>query len=171
MAGLILALSSFNVEYSQEARMYSLIVVLALFSMYFLLRLSQNSSLTISIGYVISTTLMVYTHPYGWFVLAAQNIYVITLLVLSKDHTFRMRHWVILQGIVIALFAPWIPFLARQTSRVVVGPDGNFRHCLWYRDRTAYSKQCCSNILGIRWKRVVAGALSGIVSSLLVYKQ
>ncbi|MGZ4847178.1 MAG: glycosyltransferase family 39 protein [Halobacteriota archaeon] len=36
VAAFILALSSFNIYYSQEVRMYSLIVLLALTSVYFL---------------------------------------------------------------------------------------------------------------------------------------
>ncbi len=101
--------------------MYTLMVLLALLSMYFFLRVCQNSSLVLSVGYVLSTTLMLYTHLYGWFALVAQNICVVTRLVLSKDRTFRVRHWVIVQAIVVALFVPWIPFLAGQTSRVLAG--------------------------------------------------
>jgi len=38
ISALILAISPFNVEYSQEARMYSLLLFLALLSMYFFVR-------------------------------------------------------------------------------------------------------------------------------------
>jgi uncharacterized membrane protein len=38
LAALILAFSTFNVQYSQDARMYSLMVLLALLSMYFFAR-------------------------------------------------------------------------------------------------------------------------------------
>lgn len=132
LSALILALSSFNIQYSQETRMYTLMVLLALASMYFLLRFLQHSSLAISVGYVLSTTLLLYTHLYGLFVLVAQNIYFVTLLVLSKNRTFQVRDWVILQAIVIALFVPWIPFLAKQTSSVLTlqssaGLGGGFR--------------------------------------------
>ena len=121
VAALILALSSFNVQYSQEARMYTLMVLLALLSMYFFLRVLQRSSLTLSVGYVLSTTLLLYTHLYGLFVLIAQNVYVVTLLVLSKDHTLRVKRWVLLQVVTIALFVPWIPHLVGQTSRALTG--------------------------------------------------
>jgi uncharacterized membrane protein len=117
LGALILAVSAFNVQYSQEARMYSLMVLLALLSAYFFIRLSRQSTLALSAGYVLSTTLLVYTHFYGFFVVIAQNIYVVTLLVLSKHRPYRLRHWVALQAIVFALFAPWGAVLINQISR------------------------------------------------------
>lgn len=108
IAALILALSSFNIFYSQELRMYSLMVLLALLSMYFFLRFLQRSTLASSAGYVLSTTLLVYTHYYGLFVVLAQNIYIVALLLLTARRTFQLRQWVILEAFVVALFAPWI---------------------------------------------------------------
>jgi uncharacterized membrane protein len=117
VAALILALSSFNIMYSQEARMYTLMVLLALLSMYFFWRFLQQSNLVSSVGYVLSTTLLVWTHNYSWFVVIAENIYVVTLLVLSTDRTFRLRHWAVLQAIVVALFVPWMAVLIQQILR------------------------------------------------------
>ena len=117
VAALILALSSFNIYYSQETRMYSLMVLLALLSMYFFWRFLQQSNLVSSVGYVLSTTLLVYTHYYGWFVVIAQNIYVVTLLLLSKHRAYRLRDWAVLQAIVVALFVPWMVVLVNQIFR------------------------------------------------------
>ncbi len=117
VGALILALSSFNIWYSQEARMYSLMVLLTLLSMYFFLRFLQHTTLASSAGYVLSTTLLVYTHYYGLFVVIAQNIYIGTLLLLSKRRTHQLKHWVALQAIVLALFAPWTIILVKQFSR------------------------------------------------------
>ena len=127
VAALILALSSFNIYYSQEARMYSLMVLLALLSMHFFWRFLQQSSLVSSVGYVLSTAFLVYTHDYGWFVVIAENIFVATLLLLSKHRTYKLRHWVALQAIVAALYVPWIvvlksQFLARQANGTWLAP-------------------------------------------------
>jgi uncharacterized membrane protein len=112
IAALILALSSFNIFYSQELRMYSLMVLLALLSMYFFLCFLQRSTLASSAGYVLSTTLLLYTHYYGLFVVLAQNIYVVALLLLTARSTFKLRQWVTLEAFVVALFAPWIGVFA-----------------------------------------------------------
>ena len=117
VGALILALSSFNIYYSQEIRMYSLMVLLALLSMYFFWRFLQQSNLVSSVGYVLSTTLLMYTHNYGWFVVIAQNIYVVTLLLLSKNRAYKLKHWVALQAINLALFVPWMAVLIAQILR------------------------------------------------------
>ncbi|MGZ4925275.1 MAG: glycosyltransferase family 39 protein [Halobacteriota archaeon] len=118
VGALILALSALNIWYSQEARMYSLMVLLALLSMYFFIRFVQGGTVTTSVGYVASTTLLVYTHNYGWFVVVAQNIYLLTLFVSSRDHVSRLRprHWALLQALLVTLYVPWIPFLGLQLS-------------------------------------------------------
>jgi mannosyltransferase len=121
LAALILAFSTFNIQYSQEARMYSLMVLLALLSMYFFIRFVQRNTVAISVGYVISTTLLLYTHAYGVFVVIAQNVYLLTLLFLSREHAFRLRHWIALQVLLVALFAPGASFLISQTSSVEKG--------------------------------------------------
>jgi 4-amino-4-deoxy-L-arabinose transferase-like glycosyltransferase len=125
VGALVLALSSFNIWYSQETRMYSLMVLLALLSMYFFLRLLrrrllQRNNLALSAGYVFFTALLVYTHYYGWFVVIAQNIYVLTLWLLSRERAFKLRHWIGLQAIVAALYVPWIPVLSSQSAGVAL---------------------------------------------------
>ena len=117
MAALILALSSYNIWYAQEARTYSLMVLLALLSMYFFLRFLQRYSLALSAGYVLSTVLLVYAHSYGWFVVVAQNIYVLSLLLLRRERTFQLRRWIILQATVVVLFVPWVQALINQSAQ------------------------------------------------------
>jgi uncharacterized membrane protein len=108
VGALILALSLFNIQYSQESRTYSLMVLLTLLSIYFFLRFLQRSTVVSSAGYVLFTTLLVYTHLYGLFVVIAQNIYIVSVTLLLKRRTYRLGHWATLQVIVAALFAPWV---------------------------------------------------------------
>jgi uncharacterized membrane protein len=121
LGALILAVSSFNIQYSQETRMYSLMLLLALLSIYCFLRLSQQRTLAFSALYVVSTSLLLYTHVYGILVLVAQNIYIVTMLRELKNRGFRLRYWGMLQAIVIVLFAPWIGVLIYQISWVEQG--------------------------------------------------
>ena len=121
LAALILALSVFNIQYSQEARMYSLMVLLALLSMYFFIRFVQRNTVAVSVGYVVCTTLLLYTHVYGASVVIAQNVYLLTLLLLSREHAFRLRQWITLQALLVAFFAPWISVLISQISGVEAG--------------------------------------------------
>ena len=90
VAALILALSSFNIQYSQEARM-SQPYGLAGSPLHVLLHtfLTEEHRCH-SAGYVVSTTLLLYTHIYATFVVIAQNVYLLTLLFLSREHAFRL---------------------------------------------------------------------------------
>jgi uncharacterized membrane protein len=119
ISALVLAISSLNIEYSQEARMYSLMFLLALLSMYFFVRFLEKSTVLTSFGYILATTLLLYSHVLGVLMLVAQNVYVVTVLLLSKKRTFRLLHWMILEVIVIALFSPWIPVVIGSAGRAV----------------------------------------------------
>ena len=161
LAALILALSSFNIWYSQEARMYSLMVLLALVSMYFFWRFLQQTTLAVSAGYVLSTVLLLYTHYYGAFVVITQNIYIVTLMVLSKQRTYKLRHWVGLQAIVLALFAPWMVVLSRQ-SLAGAGPLQNLQYTAWIPQPTAYT-------LGLTYQIYCSAAQLAAESGIAVY--
>jgi uncharacterized membrane protein len=117
LAALILALSAYHVRYAQEARTYGLMAFLTLLSFYFFVKLLKGgSSRYTSAGYVISTALLVYTHFYGVFFVAAQVIY---LLVSTEN----LRRW-ILPGVALALlYVPWVLLLAVN----VLSPAGAWR--------------------------------------------
>src|SRR5205814_8819307 len=58
----LLATNSFHIQYSQEARAYSLMVVLTTLSSLFFLRAIEHSSRTEWAGYILTVTLAAYTH-------------------------------------------------------------------------------------------------------------
>ena len=100
MAALILSLSAYHVRYSQEARAYSLMVFLGLASFYFLLKLLEDRrSWTATGGYVASTSLLIYSHVYGVFLVGAQLLY---LLATRRD----LRRWIVPAGLVALLYTP-----------------------------------------------------------------
>jgi mannosyltransferase len=99
-AALLLATSTFHIRYSQEARGYSLMVLLTLLSFYFFLKIVRGSgSRYTSIGYVIFTALLMYTHFYGIFFFAAQVAY---LLVARQP----LGRFIVPGGIAVLLYAP-----------------------------------------------------------------
>ena len=62
IAGVLLALSAYQVWYSQEAKMYTLITLLALASIYFLRRGVEDGRLRFWIGVVVCTTVAMAAH-------------------------------------------------------------------------------------------------------------
>ena len=122
LSSLILALSVFHIHYSQDARMYSLMALLSLVSMYFFIRLIKEGSFGTSIGYVLSNTLLIYTQYFGLFIVVAQNIYLATMFLLSRETLkISLRRWVLLQATLILLFAPWVVVLVKQIMSVKRG--------------------------------------------------
>ena len=121
-ASALLALSRFHLEFSQEARMYTLLGLLALFSMYFFVRLVEGGGRAVFAAYVAASALMMYTQVYSVFVLAAQNLFVGTLVFASRE-TFRrlLWRWVLAQITLAVLFLPWLNVLAQQVSHVQQG--------------------------------------------------
>src|SRR5215210_8063440 len=75
-------------------------VRLALASFYFLLKLlKEGRSWTTTVGYVAFTTLLIYSHVYGVFLVGAQFLY---LLATRQE----LRRWVVPAGLVALLYVP-----------------------------------------------------------------
>jgi mannosyltransferase len=122
LAAGLMALSRFHLEFSQEARMYSLLCLLSLLSIYYFLKLLEGKSRYALAGYIITSALMMYTHVYSFFIIAAQNLYLLTLLFASRDTFKRLwKRWLVAQVILIVLFVPWLSVQLQQFSRVQQG--------------------------------------------------
>jgi mannosyltransferase len=117
ISSLLLSLSIFHIYYSQEARAYTLMVLLTLLSMYCFVRILRQINLIESIGYILFSTLLLYTHYFGSFVIIAQNIYVFGILIFSKrESELHFRKWILLQSIIAIIYLPWLFVLIHQLS-------------------------------------------------------
>ena len=121
MASLILALSPFHIEYSQEARVYNFMSLLALLSFYFFIKVLNERKLATQAGYVLSTSVLMYSHIYGLFIVLAQNIYVATkflgrVLRLRGGSRPALGEWVGLQALLFVLFIPGLVLLVGWLS-------------------------------------------------------
>ncbi len=76
-SSLILGISTFQVFYSQEARMYSLLCLLSLLSFYYFVKFLCRGDLKNFLIYSTVNVLLLYTHLYSFFVLFAQFFYVL----------------------------------------------------------------------------------------------
>jgi mannosyltransferase len=75
IAALLLAVNAFHIEYSQEARAYSLALLLALLSCYFFLEILESPSRHTWLAYALSSILMVYAQVLGALLLLTQWVY------------------------------------------------------------------------------------------------
>lgn len=120
LAAAVLALSKFSIYYSQDARMYSLLPLLATVSVYYFWKLLHNPGWGNVLLYVAATVLLLYTHGYGVFVVVAQNAYLLGLWLLGIHRELALKpiRWVALQAGVFALFLPWLPLLAGKMAHL-----------------------------------------------------
>jgi mannosyltransferase len=72
LSALLLAFSAYSIRYAQEARSYSLFLLLAILSSGFFITTVHEKSRASRIGYVITSVLAVYAHLYALLLIAAQ---------------------------------------------------------------------------------------------------
>ena len=126
LSSLIISISGFHIYYAQEARSYSLLVLLTLLSFYFFIKMLKNKNSSFSICYAATSILLLYTHIYGVFILIAQNVYIFTVFLISpKSSKLKINKWILLQSILFISYIPWIFLgLIKQVSTV--------NHFHWY---------------------------------------
>jgi 4-amino-4-deoxy-L-arabinose transferase-like glycosyltransferase len=115
LASLFLAINPFQIQYSLEARMYTLGTFLILLSSYLLVKALNTNKTSIWVWYGISIAACFYTHYYLFFSVAAQGLYF--LYWIWREKKLRLKGW----GsylLSLILFAPWIPTLLVQVKRV-----------------------------------------------------
>lgn len=124
---LLLAVSGFEIQFSWEARMYTLGTFLALVSTWCLLHaLTQQSQRAWWwLTYAAAAAAFAYTHYYAFFSLAAQALFVILyILVATRGRVGEILHWKVFWFALLAalvalgLFAPWLPIFLQQQQQV-----------------------------------------------------
>ncbi len=79
LASLFIGLSSFHTYFSQELRMYPLILFLMLASFYFFLELLEKPGIKPAAGYILSSGLALLTHYYAFYMFAAEFVFLMVL--------------------------------------------------------------------------------------------
>lgn len=109
LAAALLAVSPYHIAYSQEARGYSLLVFLSLWSCQLLAQLMRQPTRWRRIGYVLVTTAMLYTHLYAVFVVLAQAAAFLLVRPWARERpALGVRDGALLMLGVGALFVPWM---------------------------------------------------------------
>ncbi len=114
VAAGLLAISPYHVWYSQEAKMYAMVVLLALASSYALVEALESNHSRWWVAYAVATSLLFYTHVATVLVFAAQSLYAIAA---HKAWRGRERKWLIAVGV---LTLPYVP-IALWALKVIGG--------------------------------------------------
>lgn len=120
-AGLIaaglLAISPYHVWYSQEAKMYAMVLLLALASTYALVEALARNQRWWWVAYAAATTLLFYSHVATVLVFAAQSLYAGYTILLRRAWPGRARGWLLAVAV---LTLPYVP-IALWALRVIGG--------------------------------------------------
>jgi mannosyltransferase len=137
LAGILAALAPLQVYYAQETRMYMLAAALGCASMAAWLQLRSDDALTadrwfLRTGpYLITTTLLIYTHYVGFTLVLAQNLGMLLGILAGAMGAKRRRgklvaRWIALQLALLTLYAPWLLLSWRAlTQWPAVGQQGD----------------------------------------------
>jgi len=116
IASALMSASSIMVYYSQEVRLYSLLVLLTLLSFYFFMCYAEKNDNKSLLAYCFFSLLLIYTHIFAFLILLTQNAYML------YRHNFRIRgllKWFTGQFVLLALFMPWLPTFLKQAGQAL----------------------------------------------------
>lgn len=108
-AALLFAVSPFYVWYAREARMYALLTLLGLLSVYAMLSWLAGAEewWRERWGYALASVALIYTHAFGALLVLAQNVYVVVFLGEDDADEEWFAGWIRIQAVVGAASIPW----------------------------------------------------------------
>ena len=114
-AAFLGAISPFQVYYSQEARMYILVAVLAAGAVLALVRYVRGGSRPVLVVLILLEAAGIYTHYSFVLIIVVLNL---GYLFQPRSGASRRQHWAwaISQGTVALLYLPWLPTALRQVA-------------------------------------------------------
>lgn len=108
---LMMAISPYHIYHTTYARMYALLLFLVLLSYYSFINLLKKNNRKWLWGYILSTTLSLYTHYSALYAILIQNLY---FFIFWKGHGKLVRLWIKAQLGVIFCFLPWLPVFLKD---------------------------------------------------------
>jgi len=114
LSAFFMAISEYQINYSQVARFYGFFELAALFSFLFFVLALRNKKYVYFVLYGVTSLIMVYSHTHGLFILAAQNLYIFMQI---KKFRNLITTWLICQVLIVLAFIPYFyPLLFSEGS-------------------------------------------------------
>lgn len=128
VTALLYTISPFAVYQSQLARMYVLLMLLTILSVWAFWRLRAKQTRRAAVIYVACTVPLLWTHLYAIFVVLAQNLFVLaewrTKSSDSRETTVSFGKWLRIQAVTAVLAAPLLVNTLRLVGQVVGPSEG-----------------------------------------------
>ena len=123
-AAAILATSQTSIWYSQEMRMYSMIIFLSALSLKYFLKFVSPGAVVKkqdAIGLILSNTALLYTHNVTLFLWIAQAMCMCVWICVPGMRVNRVasfKRWLGCQSIIVILYVPWIYIFLSQAMQI-----------------------------------------------------
>jgi mannosyltransferase len=115
MGAAILAFSPFQIWYAQETRMYAMLTFFVLASAYCFIQALRQGTRNYWVGYVITTSLALYTDNGAIWYVASISIF---FLFAHRRFSKRLAGWLVSNIALGLIYLPWLPFFFHQTQQV-----------------------------------------------------
>ena len=162
---VVFSCSPFLQWYGNEARMYSMLVLVTLVSQYFFMTVVDSGRRSAWIGYAASAVVGIYTHYFFAFVLLAQGIYVLLMWRrLPRTAVVRMAGVAALVG---AAYLPWFLYFrsngsASETRPNLPEPSSVDYSNVYSQFLFGFQSDTINTILVSTWPLLVLGALASV---------
>ena len=114
LAATLVAVSPIQIFFSQQARMYALLPLLALLSTYWLWRAISDGRRVFVVAYGLATLAALYTHNVGLYLLPAHA----AILLWSGALRRHLWTWLVCAACIVVGYLPWLPtFLAQLENK------------------------------------------------------
>lgn len=122
LAAAVLTVSLFQLRYSQEARMYALLTLLSIGSLYLLVRLLEERRGWQVGAVAVVDALLVHAHHYGALLLIAEAGFVVTLALARGLRPAALRRWLLSRALFGVLVLPGALIFVDQVHKVGAYP-------------------------------------------------
>ena len=112
VAATLLALSTIQLQFSQEGRMYALLTLAAVASSWSLFRLMARPTRASALAFLFSAILLVNSHIFGLVVLFTYNVMMLCAMLFVRQPTVRsLATWALMQVAIVGTIVPWLTYL------------------------------------------------------------
>lgn len=112
IAAALLCVNPFAIWHAQDARGYSLLLLITAFSFLLLVRFLKNPGNRAAMLYALSALLLLYTHYYGLFLLVAQGLIAGIVTLASANRKPLILGYARAALVIFVGYFPWLPYLA-----------------------------------------------------------
>jgi len=105
LSAFLMAISKFQIYYSQMTGFYIFFELMTLLSILFFILALKSKKISYFFLYGVASTLMLYSHSFGVFILATQNLF---FLLQGKKDKELIVTWIISQILILFTFVPYV---------------------------------------------------------------